>query len=249
MKDGFELIEDFLAGKLNAREEKAFRLRMETEPEFANKVAAQKETHQVVELYAKYKTKEKVKAIHTKIKRKQLSFPIKIYSIAASIAVLIVIGNLWYATKTYSDKALIAHFHKLPEPTLRDTGVEQENLLINQLSEAYSTKDYNKAIALWSKVSTDSSYEMAQFHLGHLYLKTGASPQAIEVLNSLQETGDKRYMEDVDWLLAMAYLQNNEETKALTQLEKIVQNPGHSLYSQAKEMQSKLTSNWRKLVF
>lgn len=249
MKDGFEHIEDFLAGNMTAEEEKAFKARMKAEPNFALKVARQKETHKVVSLYAKIKMQEKVKALHEKTKVTQV-IPLKrIYAIAASIVILIAIGNFWYANKTYSNKALIAKYFNLQEPSLRDVQNAQGDDFFKQLSEAYSLKDYDRAIVLLSEAPSSFNYPMAQFHLGNLYLTTGKSAQAVEVFIALEKIEDKRYVDELVWLQALAFLQNNDEKEAIRRLEIILQNQEHSLHKQASELHLKLESSWRKIVF
>ena len=53
----------------------------------------------------------------------------------------------------------------------------------------------------------------------------------------------------IEWTLALAYLENNQNEKALTLLKSINANPDHSYQKHSKAVLDKLNSNWRVFLF
>ncbi len=243
----FEKIEDFLSGRLSEEEKQAFRARIEADPSLARQVKAQKGTHKVVDMYAQIKMKDKVRSLHQEAKAKTGTPLRKVYAIAASVAILLIVASLWNANSNYSNQSLVADNFDLPSFSNRAADDPNNNLL-NQVESAVVAKDYKQAISLLSSVETSSNANMIQFYLGSLYLENHQNAKAIDVLQDLLQTGDQRYTEDVQWLLVMAHLQNNEEQQAKNYLQNILDTPGHALKQKAVYLQKELNSFWRKLV-
>lgn len=248
MKNSIEHIEDFLEGKLSAEEEVAFKLRMEAESEFAKEVEAHRQAHDVVEMYTKIRMKEKVKAIHQNSKARPIFFLKRPFLIAASLLVIIIVSCFSYAKTNYSNPSLIADNIQLITLDQRNISDEGKGELYKNLESAYRANDYDQAIDILSSTPQSSSYNWEQFALGNLYLQVEKSSEAIGVFQSLMESGDIRYLEDAQWLLAIAHLQNDDEENAKLSLENIIQTPDHSLYNQAIEMKKRLNSFWRRIV-
>lgn len=249
MNDFYNKIEDFLAGNLSPEESFAFKAKMESEPDFAREVEAHKEANETVEMYTKIRLKEKVKTLHHKAKVKPGVGQRRIYSIAASISILILAGALWFANANFSNQALVADHFQLPAFTQRDIDNDNLDELSKKVADAYAAKDYIQAISLLSSIPESPLYNEAQYHLGNLYLETNQPAKAIAPLETLIDRNDARYVENAQWLLVVAHLKNDDLEKTKLSLETILQNPNHFKYGQAKELKKKMSAFWRNFVF
>lgn len=245
----YDKIEDFVAGRLSAEQEQTFKAKMEAEPEFLQEVEAHQDAHDVVGMYAKIRMKEKVKSLHQKSKTTSGVFQKKNYLVAASISILMIMSGFWFAGTNFSNQALVADNFQLPTFSQRNIGNNNADEISKQVKDAYTNKDYEQAISLLSSIPQSLAYNKAQYHLGNLYLQEKHSLNAIAVFQDLIESGDTRYLEDAQWLLVIAHLQNDDVELAKLSLEQILQTPGHSLYNRALEMKKKLNSFWREIVF
>ena len=171
-------------------------------------------------------------------------------AIAAGILLLIMAGGFWFTNRHYSDSALLADAYNFPqfsEVIDFKGGNGVENLLQNG-GNAYRDGNYENAIQLLSTIQdTSVHYNAAQFNLGNLFLKTTQSQKAINAFSSIQK--GTQYQEEIDWYLALAWLQKNNTTQTKVELEKILQNPKHSFYNKALDLNNSLKSFYRKLLF
>ncbi len=173
----------------------------------------------------------------------------KLMAIAASLLILVAIGGLWNANRNYTNSSLAMANHDLPSPAIGLKGdIENNATLFKEVADAYSSKDYGTAVELLSSVQPSPSYNTAQYHLGNLYLKIQQPEKAIGIFEGLSKTGDVRYEEEVQWLLAIAHLENNDIASTEKQLGEILQNTDHSMYDKASNLQNQLNSFWRILV-
>ncbi len=189
--------------------------------------------------------------LQTSRKKKVFSLKKQWLSIAASLLFLICLGGLWYINDNFSDQSLADANHKLPSPSFQFKGDQSSSNkdIFKQVSAAYSSKDYPKAIELLSSVTPSPEYNKARFHLGNLYLETDQATNAISVFEDLLTKNDIRYQEEVQWLVAVAYLQNNEPDQSRKALRPILKDPAHSFYKQAVTLAKNLNSPLRIFVF
>lgn len=173
----------------------------------------------------------------------------RVLTMVASLLLLLALGGLWYANQTYSNATLFADNFELPIPDFTRGDNSNQPDLFEKVMNAYSANDYNAAIALLASVPPSPEYNKAQFHLGHLYLKTKQSENAISVFQGLIERGDVRYDEEGEWLLVLAHLQHDQPEKGREYLDHILQNPGHEMHNKALALQKKMNNFWRKLGF
>ncbi len=263
-------IAKFLNNQLKAEALHAFTQKLSSDPELKAEVAFQKtvfeatkslenqklsnrirETISLLEEEEPEASKQTATIIGMSARRRFLFSKTGLASIAASLLVLVTVSVIWYANEFYSNNSIVAKNHLLSSPSYSLKGIENDpaEALFKEVAAAYSAKNYVHAVELLESVEPSSSYTKAQFHLGNLYLKKGQSDKAIASFSTVLESEDKRYVEDVHWLLVLAYLQNEDENKAISQLNTILENPNHSLYSKAKAMKDKLNSLWRRMVF
>ena len=181
---------------------------------------------------------------------KIISFGRRQMAIAASVLVLLTFGTFWNANQNYSNPSLVASYHDLPSPSVGLKGDAENNSdLFKEVAAAYSSKDFAEAIRQLSSVQPSPSYNKAQFHLGNTYLEVNQPQDAIKVFQALLKIRDVRYQEEVEWLLAVAHLQNDDLSSTNKQLNEILQNKDHSMYEKALELKKQLNSFWRKLVW
>ncbi len=274
MKDFYQIsdtITKYLKGQLSGEELTAFSSQLDTDPELREEVAFQKLVMEgikssaneqlraqikstIIEMDAEPNADQQPKADETIVSTSQSNTKIiplgkRILSIAASLLILLAVGGLWNANQNYTNNSLISAYHDLPSPTIGLKGNAENNAnLFKEVAKAYSDEDYREAIRLLNTVQASPIYTKAQYHLGNVLLEIQQPEEAIEVFEGLLTTGDVRYKDLAEWLLAIAYLQKNDLEKTESQLDKILQNPDHSMHGKAAQLKKQLNSFWRKMI-
>ncbi len=192
--------------------------------------------------------KDELKRIKQNKPAKIISIQKRIISVAAVFFIIVSASILWFANSKYSNTYLASTGFIEPNfSTVR--GKSTSNILTKGIN-AYYENDYNNCQKLLSSIDKNSPlYIDAQYILGLSLLKNNLYTEAIASFNKVYNSGDKKYKSGVKWNLMIAYLKNDETNKALAILDEFLQNPTSNYYHKAKQLKTKLQSNWRKLVF
>ncbi|MEM6320573.1 MAG: hypothetical protein AAF960_23090, partial [Bacteroidota bacterium] len=89
----------------------------------------------------------------------------------------------------------------------------------------------------------------AQFYLGHTLLAQEKAAEAAQQFQKVAAMQDVRYTESAEWHQVVAQLQADDTGNAFNSLlTKIASDESHAFNGQAKALQTKINSFWRKLV-
>ncbi|MDN5216776.1 tetratricopeptide repeat protein [Fulvivirgaceae bacterium BMA12] len=246
----FEEIEKYLSGDMEAGEKQHFEKLLSTDTGFARQVKEHRQTHELVDLYARANIKNRVKSIHDKVKAEQKAATggFSVMKIAASLALLAVVGSLYFYTSyNYNTQHLASNAFEPYPNRFRTMGDSQEDTFARGL-KAYDLQDYKEAITQFSQVTADNEkYLDARFYLGVTYLSAGAYAEAVSPLRLVIEE-NSLYESSAKWYLSLTLLQLDKEEEAKKILQEIVQE-GDVKSQPARELLEDLNSGFRKLPF
>ncbi len=166
-----------------------------------------------------------------------------IYAFAAGIAILVGIIGVTRLMIKSSDSNCDALFSQYYQPYQSDFASRSDEVVVNNLYlafQAYETKDYDKAVELFSKViSVDESVQMAYFYRGVSSIETGDYKLAIESLSKLCKNESNPYYSQAQWYTALTWLKLNNAELAKPHLIWLASNDRY-YGNKAKEILEKL---------
>ncbi len=242
----FEEIENYLAGEMNADEKKAFESALEANQTLVAALKSQKESHGLVEMYARTAIQSKVKSIYDakKSEESKRNSGFSVMKIAASLALLLVAGTLYFYFGSMYNPSYLANEAFEPYPNRFRTLGENDNSDFMKGLDAYDEQDYGQAIALLSKIEPENEkYIDAQFYLGVANLGSEQYQNALAPLKFVV-TSESLYEGSANWYLCLVYLQLDQEENAKDILRSIAAKGGKKS-KVAQELLDKLENKFR----
>ena len=167
---------------------------------------------------------------------------------AASVALLIFAGSLWFANSNFSNNHLAGNYYE--NPVLQTVRGENDNTLLTEATEAYQTGDFGLVIEKTTEaLSGNPIDDYSKYLLANAYMKTGSFDMAIKTWGELKDKGSSAYQESASWYLALSFIENDQEQEAIRILTTIKNDANNSYAQKATDLLKKLDSIWRKLVF
>ena len=170
---------------------------------------------------------------------------------AASALVLVVAGSTWWANSNYSNEVIASmdYDYIASGMAARNDGVKDP---FGEGITAIEQQNYDVAVRFFEAVpSTDESYTEALLYLAYTQYKQANYQAAINTAKQVianQPTTTNRF--NADWLIVQAQLADGDTGTAFEQnLATIASNNNPDFQTQAQELQAKLNSFWRSLVF
>ena len=246
----FEDIEKYLSGDMEATEKQHFEKLLSADTGFARQVREHRQAHEVVALYARANIKDRVKSIHSRVKSEQKTTTngFSMMKIAASVALLAVVGSLYlYISYNYNTGHLATNAFEPYPNRFRTMGGVGEDTFATGL-RAYDLQNYAEAVTHFSQVSVENEkYLDARFYMGVAYLSMEAYTDALSPLKLVIEE-NTLYEESAKWYLSLAYLHLDMEEEAKKILKEIIEEDG-AKSQLAKVLLKNLNSSFRKLPF
>jgi len=151
-----------------------------------------------------------------------------VYAIAASIAIIIGIFGVTKLIIKSSASNLDSIFTEYYQPYQSDFASRSDEVVVNNLYlgfQSYESKDYDKAVELFSKViNSDETILMAYFYRGISSIETGDYKLAIESFKRLLVNGTNPYYSQARWYTALTWIKLNNTAMATPNLEWLVSN-------------------------
>lgn len=257
MEQFYNKIESYLAGDMPKTEAEAFEQQIAQQPELKEAVEAHQLSYDAVELLIEDSLRSELKDLEKKhypqkakirsLKRSWVQHPL---SIAASVLLLIGAFGLWWANDNFSNPNLVGKYYTPELLTSRSIDDKQDPLNVGL--KAIQDKRYIEAATFFQAVPTDSdNYQKALYFLGHTFFQQGDFAQAKENLEKAIQGSDPNLVDKAEWLNILTLLKAGETSSDhfKTLLQKMVNEPGHSFHKKALELEQKLNSGWRKVVF
>ncbi|MEM8586317.1 MAG: hypothetical protein AAGF87_18725 [Bacteroidota bacterium] len=211
-------LERFIKGDMGQNEMEQF-----TKEMVSKQLDAETRQRWEATLRTKYGVKRKVKP-SSKLGKNRFRY----FAIAASIAILIALFSWFQFSDGNTYRELTASYiEELPimaDQIVFRKGAGQVSDLRSKAYAAYSRADFDMALANWQQLAAmDSLNAYDQFYWGISCLRQTPANTActIERLASLSNQVPE-LVQEIDWVLGLAYLKDNDIDKAKPLLEKIV---------------------------
>ncbi len=244
----FDRIESYVEGTSPADEKRQFEEDLREDPMLKAEYQAYLATQEAVTELALEEIRSKVAKIAQTPPRSAQTFPInrRVMAIAAGFLILIVALGLLYGRQQYSDQNLVVQQYESPNwSSIRGSSMATEKY--DQAIMALQAGNLEEAIQQLKEIKKgEEVFATAQYTLGHLQLQLKQSGDAIATFEKVGDLNDKRYQENVDWFLTLAYLQASNDTLVHRQIETIRQNERHPYYDDALNLAAQLKHFWRR---
>lgn len=241
----FDQVERYLAGEMSEQEKSAFEQRRKDEAEFGEEVLRHLQARAAIREAGRKQLKQSFEHIYQQEmanqpeqKRSRFVSMMMAWRIAAAIVFLVVAaGLLWQLFNSATPQELYAEHISFPSvPEVRGKA-QKDSLAWERAIQAYKKKDFQQSVELLEPFSTSDTFSyrsFASFYQGLAYLQIEQPQEAIQRFQQVERPG--LYTEQVDWYIALAYLQAGDEEGARTALQKILDQQGHYKAKEAEKV-------------
>lgn len=255
MKNNNRKIVPYLRGELRNQEKAAFEQDLQKDTSFKQEVEFYQDLSKVVNWKgAMEEAQEELSGQqHTPAKVRTLGMR-RLLSYAASFLVLLTCGTLWFANTNYSDTALA----NLNESKLNLYNSSNNRTVENQQTQtrqegitALEEHRYTDAIQFFDAIATENPSDFsAQLSSAYAAYKAGNYSIAEETAAKMaKQTQDKLVQQKAEWLIVQSKLAYQGQDENLsTFLQKIVRDDTHLFQKEAKKLEIKRNSFWRKFL-
>jgi len=261
-----ELIEQYLLGELNRKEEKQVEDRMVFDTEFADEVTFMRHVVNASKVEAKEEARKKLKSVENELagkleeqadkemqnekgirKNKILNIRRNWMYYAAALALLVAVGiylnqiigsrDIYEGYFSPHPNTLISYARGSDVPKEFSRFSRQEYNLIVRAMKHYENGNYAKAAGLFEQ-NVEKKPENAGlvFYMAVSQLGADKTAKAINNLIFLKELDQPPYREQISWYLALAYLNDKQPEKAKALLEGISNHSDHPRSKSAREL-------------
>ncbi|KOF03228.1 hypothetical protein OB69_07950 [Roseivirga seohaensis subsp. aquiponti] len=223
----YQLIEDYLNGSLKASEKAEVEARLMQDNAFAKILAQQQDLLAVVDKKVEddlrlLLAKEEAK-LSNNVTNKVSSPTIPIsrwLSVAAAVVVLITVGWLLFRNESSPNGSTLfaenfTAYTNIIAPNRRG---ENDESRLSLAFLAYDNKQYQKAIADFETLKSDTLKSELTFYIGVSYLAINEIEKGIITLKD--DAIDSKFAMEKQWYLALAYLKKNDIDAAKIALNK-----------------------------
>lgn len=232
------LLNNYFEGNLSEEEKQQFDELLSNDSEFKTEFEFQKKAKVAVALSERQKLKNQLKEIENsrKLKNKNKTW----LSIAASIVVVLSLGFIFFWNSSVKNDNLYADFYET-FPNIEAPTTRGENTL-NIKSEAfyaYDSKDYKKAIELFSEIYKVEKTDYAIFYIGLSEMELNEHKKAINTFSLFDGDTNNNFYYYVKWYKALCYLKENDIENSKKLLNEVTKNT-NPFQLKSKELLSKL---------
>lgn len=221
----FDLIQEYIDGKLPDEQRAQVEQRLEKDPDFARLYQRSKATIQVIKQEAEQSTMALLDGLHEKeigqAPRKKENAKVRqiplrrILSIAAVLALLITAG-IWLFIPQNESLTAFENYYERPAFDMQ-RGAEGDPLL-SEIARVYNAEDY---ITTLEKINAYENIGDAENALKRYkaiaLIETNQIKEAQDVLESLKGEGEQ--LDEIYWLSAMANLKADNQAAAIDDLK------------------------------
>ncbi|MFD2201360.1 hypothetical protein [Shivajiella indica] len=244
------LIDDYLDGILSQEENEKIEAELKENHELQDLLALLKLTRESIRMSGQ---KQMIQEIHQNFieesesienKEKTIRFKISPWwlGIAASLALLILIGNFWVNTQTdsYFERNYVAY----NLPTMRSLE-SQENEIVN----LYKTAEFEKITKIITLNSEDSEAlflsGLSHFELGN-YRESAQFLKKVQNLNETKTSEARLFQDESDYYLFLTFLKTEDYMEAENYYSRITSQKNHTYHTMI-DLQDKVRFSILKL--
>ncbi len=228
----FELIDRYFDNTLSPKEQLLFNDLLQNDLDFKNEFIFRKDLKKVIAVSQQEDLKTSLGKFEDKIQQnsKLMMLPKK-WLVAASVFILATIGLYSVKTEYFpSNEAIYETYFQSCRNTIQPVvRGENPNTIEYRAFVAYEAHDYYKAINLFNSVA-DPEASYINFYKGLSYMEINKLNRAIELLYPITQAENLKgksanFDEKAKWYLALAFIKNNENKKAIEELSLISNQP------------------------
>lgn len=253
-------IADYVKGRMNPKDKALLEEELQTNKELAAAVDFYKEMQAFSDLKnkmdafdAELQSESKIVEMKPRARKRKLGIR-RVLSYAASLAVLLVTGGVWFANNNYSDQALssknVERLNWNTSNTSRQGESDYESSLKTGI-EALQNKDYPTAIDFFKAIpESNTSWAQAKLNLAYALYQVEEYPTAQATLDEIiQKSTSVINRQKAEWLKLQVLLATGTSAEPFDDLLKnISENTQHLFQKQALDLQRELNAFWRKLT-
>lgn len=222
MLDKDQLIAKFLTRSLSEEEQLRFNTMLSEDASFRAEVALLQDLNRVAEAEDDAMAKEMVAGFEAEHHNTKGAGNIRIWWVAASLALLLSIGYLITQDGPPNTQELfVENFEPYRNVIHPITRASQQDDLKTQAFAYYEQGKYDEALALFKKLYATTETPHYLFYQANALLQLNRPKEAITALQIHLKTKDTLTQKS-HWYLAMAYLKLNDVTNAKKNLEQVV---------------------------
>lgn len=224
-----DIIEQYLDGRLPVKEQKEFEKLLEEDPELMKEYRKRKKIHdaiseeKIIDLRLKL---NKIKKSRNKVRRLYRN-PFIVYSAAAIILFLIVIGNYYlFSNKITGPELFNSYYSTYPvlENYRSETILNNREQIQYNAFNAFERGNYQESVEFFRQLlDMDKSDPSTQFYMAMCEIELDKLNKSKQILKELIKENNHVYFEQAHWYLALTYLKQKERKKAKRILKIIVE--------------------------
>ena len=224
-----KLIEKYLFDKLSEDETTLFLELKANDAEFREALELQENLKQVIKIEDDLQFKKMISSFEEEQKQDHKIIPLnRSFFYKMAVAAVLVISLGIFATvfffKKEEPQQLFASYFELSKnvsyPIVRSSS--NENILTTAFI-AYDNKEYTKAISLFEEHFLETKDTTIFYYQANVLLATKKPTEAIELLTMVEHSSSE-LASRTHWYKALAYLQMNQNTEAIQELERLLKN-------------------------
>lgn len=238
--DDYLQLEDYIDGHMSENEVQEILNHKDIDPQLGFEIQFRREVNEALRDKSFYELSALIKtSIEKRPQDKRVAKQREIlktwHLAAASFALILVAGGLWYilSNKPYSTERLVSKYYKPAHPILQVRSVEMNS--DDALKEAftfYQQSDFANALKYFTTLENQIT---AKFYSGVCYIELEQYDKAINSFEYVINDKDNLFVEQAEWYLGLIYLMNNQKKEAIDQFRIISES--ESFYSnQAEEI-------------
>ena len=203
-----ELINDYLEGKLSPEDRRLFESLIADNPKYKAELIQQEKGRAAVDLFEQ------------SARRRPASLKSWLFS-AAIACVLVLCGYLLWITLGMSpgEKLYAKYYQTPPNQVAKSTLGTDEINLKTEAFQAFDANDFEKAAALFERISLQGDSDYLLLYHGICQLELGRPEKAIPLLNRVGSDSDTASKEVAAWFAAMGYFKLNMLDKGKQSLQ------------------------------
>lgn len=218
MMDKEQLIERYFENQLSPEEQKILQGFLDSDAEFAQEFAFQKNVKQAISLNERDELKKKLQSFEkprTTINR------ISKWSIAVSIA-LVLGGGYWFLNQSPNHIELYNQYYQsypnVIAPTVRG---ESKTDLKSKAFYEYDRGNYQESFELFSKLYAKDKDDYALFYSSLSLIELNKPQEAIALMDAFDATKNNGFTPYFEWYKALSYLKLDQIEQAKTLLQSL----------------------------
>ncbi len=221
-------IERYITNEMDAAEKRWFELELECDSSLQKELKLRKLAdaslvrHDIIDLRNKLSAiekqrREKVTAAGPKKSAAGMRF-------AAAVAALMLLGGVYlFSTRHLSNETLYRkNFQTYVSSNIARSG-ETKSTDLKSAQQLYNNKDYAASASLLKKYIQSNPVSMdAMMMYGAAEMENKNFEEAQSSFRLILANGDNLFLDKAQWYLALCYLQTNQKSEAVKQLESII---------------------------